>query len=281
MKTSSRRTRTRSRARLWAPGATAGIAVAVLFLLAAPNALGASPPKAVVLSAPYKGTSTGYSNSWSATGCGTAKISTYPFFDPHNGLGGFSDRAASPVCKANPVAPSGSAGSWFDTLVPVHVSQKSVTVVVVATVDALVRAELSAGSCTSSSANYSCYLSSYAYMYSDVYLLDLTTGSVWYPSTYWPGVFDSAYNETFCYAGNCSSYSSPSMSTTVSATHAWSIHATALNPADRFAIEVYVSGDVYTELAAYGAVLHGADTSASVNLATMGNGFELDSITIV
>jgi hypothetical protein len=269
-----------SRTRRVALGVASGLAVAVLILLVTPNTLGAASAQAIVLSAPYKGTSTGYSNGWSVTGCGKAMISAPPFFDPHTGAAGFADRAVAPTCKSNPVNPSASAGSGFLTLVPVHISGTSVSIVAVTTMVASVRANVGSGTCAGTG-NYSCYQSSYAELFGEVYLLDQTSGLYWYPSTFWYGAFVSAYNDTFCYLGTCSYFSSPSASAPVSTTFVWQVAATSLNPADHFQLVVYFWGEVEAYQSVFGATLTGGLASASVNMATMGNGFDLDSITIV
>jgi len=269
------------RTRRIALGAAAGLSVAVLLLLVTPNTLGAVSAQAVVLAAPYKGTHTGLDNGWSTTGCASATIVAAPFFDPHTGDGGFADRAASRSCTSNPVSPSASADSGFLTEIPVHLGQASVTIVAITTVVATARAHLNAGMCMPASGNYSCYLSAYADLYGDVYLLDQTSGLVYYPTAFWSGAFESAYNYTFCYGGNCSYYTSPSMSTSISTTIVWTIDASYLNTADTFQLVSYFWAEVGAYQAAGGATQMGASAAASVNMGTMGNGYELDSITIV
>jgi len=267
--------------RLTSYSLVAGAAVVVALLFVLPTAAAAPMARAVVLSAPYYGTTTSYSNSWSASGCGSAAITATPFFHPSNGLAGFADQARSTACTHNPLGGSGGASSGFTTLFPLTFSKSKATIVVVTTVSAVLHAHDSVGTCSASQTNYYyCDSSAYAELTGDAYLYDQTTGSYWFPTTFWSGAFVDAYNETFCYSGNCSTYGAPSASASVSGAVVFTIPATGLNPADSFVLLLFFSGYASVSVGTYAATLSGGSTSASVNVATMGHGINVASITI-
>lgn len=270
-------------ARTTAYGAGAGTALAIALLFLAPSTLAAPvnlPTHPVVLVAPYTGTSVGYSNTWSQSGCGAAAILAKAFFHAHSGLAGFDDRAKSPACSQNPLGATAWASSGMDIYFPVTVPHKSMTIVAITTLDVAMRATLTAGACTSTASDYSCYAYTEASLSGGFYLYDQTTGFYWFATSLWPGEFLSAYNLTSCYAGNCSSYSAPSESAHVDQTVVWTISATGLTPTDQFVLIAFFSGYASASETSYAATMTGG-TLASVNGALGGNGIDVDSITIV
>jgi len=269
------------RATAYGVGGFAALAVVLLFVT--PSALAApisTPTRPIVLVAPYTGTTVGYSNSWSQSGCGSAAILEKAFFHARSGLAGFDDRTKSPACSGNPLGASAWASSGMDIDFPVHVAHKALTIVAVTTIDAAMRAALSPGSCTSTASDYSCYAYADASLSGGFYLYDQTTGFYWFATSLWPGEFLSAYNLTSCYAGNCSSYSAPSESAHVDSTVVWTISATGLTPSDQFVLIAFFSSYTSASESSYAATTSGG-TLASVNAALGGNGIDVDSITIV
>jgi hypothetical protein len=259
--------------------AGAALVVALLFVL--PSAAAAPVAHTVVLSAPYHGTKTSYSNSWSTAGCGSAAITATPFFHPATGLAGFADQARAPACSNNPLGASGGASSGFTTLFPVTFTKRSASIVVVTTVSAALRAHDSIAACTSGQTSYYyCDSSAYAELNGDVYLYDQTTGSYWFPSTFWSGLFVEAYNYTYCYAGNCSSIGAPNAAAHTSGAVVWTIPASRLNPADSYVLLLFFSGYASVSVSSYAASFSGGSTAASVDVATMGHGINVASITI-
>lgn len=255
----------------------AALAVVVLFMV--PSA-GASPmAQAVVLSAPYHGTTTAYTNSWTASGCGSAAIVTRPFFHPSTGLAGFSDRAKGPACSKNPLGAGADASSAFFTLFPLTFSKHSATITMVLSIQAELVAQDSAVNCVPTALNASCYSDAYAGVSGDAYLVDQTTGAYWFPTSFWSGAFVDAYNYTTCYLGSCSSFGAPSASMHVSTTVALIIPASGLHLSDSFVLYVFFSGTTTAGVGVDAASLTGS-TSAVLNVANHGNGIDIASITI-
>lgn len=261
-------------------GVAASAAIFVALLFAVPTAAAAPMAQAVVLSAPYHGTVTSYTNSWSTAGCGSAAILTRPFFHPTTGLAGWSDQAKGPACTKNPLGASGEASSGFFTLFPLTLSKHSVTIVVVISIQAELQARDSAVTCVPSALNASCYSEAYAGISGDAYLYDQTIGAYWFPTTFWTGAFVQAYNYTTCYSGSCSSFGAPSESMQVHTTAALTIPATRLHPSDSFYLYVFFSGTVIASVGVDAASISGGSTSALLNVATNGNGIDIASITI-
>ena len=262
-------------------GVAPTLAVALAVLIAVPNASAGPSAHPVVLSAPYHGTKTGYSNTWSVTGCAHASIATPAFFAPKTGLAGFADRSSSPTCNQNPLGAYSSASSEVVVDFPVKATSSSLTIVAVTSVDAALRAHLANQACASSAPSYSCYAYASASVTGDVYLYDQTSGNYWFPSTFWYGAYVYAYDSDYCSAGTCSSYVAPNNSTHLSTTVVWTIPATGLVPTDSFVLVAYFSSSVSTEESNSAAPQSTGSATAVVDAATGSHGIDLASITIV
>jgi hypothetical protein len=269
----------------WVVGSTGLMAAVSLMMVLGPAMAGAVHPAVITVVAPYKGASTGY-NSWSVSGCGKAKITSPATFNLKTGAGGFSGSAAAKTCGKSfgGVGGSGYGSTSSEVQVAVKLPGHKGTTAVAATV-ALAWAgsnALVAGTCTTSAtASYSsCYRSASVDLYGYAYVIDETNGTYSYATNYFPGAYNSSYNDTYCYSGTCYQYSygTPG-SFTNSMSFTWNFTVKSMVKSHVYALWFYFAGYVYASASTYNAVLTGASASASLNFATLGNGVTLTSVT--
>ena len=280
-----------ARRRVAAFGLAGALTVATLVLLLAPSTLGASTNHAIVLSAPYRGVTTGTSSTLSTTGCGNAANPVVPFFSGATGMGGFANHAAAPGCTNNPSGSSAYATQGFTSNIPLSLSSSNATIVALATVTAAGVTKLVPGVCGASNASSSyqfCYQSAEAYVTGYAYVIDQTTGAYFGSTTYWAGLYASQYYETYCFSFNgtsgCSVFSSGNTTATgfhSSTTFSWTFAVTGVNPSDKLVLQISFSGASFAYQYVYGTTLTGGTTRAGTNVGSGVNGIELDSITIV
>jgi hypothetical protein len=296
-------------------GGTTGLIAAFSFMLVlVPAGAGAAHP-AILLKAPYKGTGTIPSTYLSSYGCGTTKALT-PKWSGVTGVVHMSDSATAPSCKQ--VGPFGSGGgsaymsASLEILIPFKVATTGNHSVASSWAVKIASTHMSKyGGCPAKNVNYfqtlyhsqtgECYSSSYLDLYFDSYVIDLSNSS-WYGTNYsYASGYNSSYfqNYTYCYNYGTPSCSNSTYSSNYSSAYsnnapgwaafvwnggttftAWT-NSTAMNKADKFALLVYVSvyGSVNT-VAENLLMPWPAVSAASVNMATLGNGATLSSVTI-
>ncbi|MCI4365113.1 MAG: hypothetical protein L3K10_03505 [Thermoplasmata archaeon] len=281
-KRSEHQERSARRRGIWATFLGIAVVAGVSLMMLTPSALASSHP-VVVMSAPYTGVHTSISNSWSATSCSNAKITTAPSFSAATGVARMADKAWAASCGPSSYA-SASAYSGTTSTIPVKIQHHTASVVVLMAFTARLGTHIQPGVCgPPKNSNYSyCYESMYVSAYADAYLYDRTSGGYWFSSTYWSGIYQDTYNETYCYAGNCSYYSSGTTGTmSVGAGVTWWINATHLNPHDHFEVvfSTAVSASAYVD--SFGMSLSGASASGRLDAGSGGNGFDVASITII
>jgi len=278
-----------------------GAALLALIMVMAPASAGVHP--AVVLTAPYKHTAQVDSNYQSSSGCAKGKLLKTAHWVAKTGIGKTQAKATAAMCKgifgALGTGGYGDASGEFEIAVPVHMGPGATSVQAKWTITAAGTESIAvSGACpaitVTTSYGYAyedCYVSAEAYMFGYMYVYDLTNGSTFYASTYWPGAFNYSDNSTYeyCYSSTCSSsnYSYGGLSGGFSGamSNTWFINGT-YNPADSYALIGYIYGAAYASVSAYGYPAQpggtfGGSASASFNMNTLGNGAVLNSITVV
>lgn len=309
-----RRTKGRASGRLWTIGTTGLLATVSLLMVLAPASAGAVHP-AYVLKAPYKG-SVSTPNSYSYwAGCASAKSVTTKWA-PLTGMvtGSNSDKAV--VCKKTlggiGSSSYGSSGTGITIGIPFKVASTgnhsigSAVSVTLAGSSALTTSGCPAKNVnynpplyTSSSAGCSDSTSLNANFYA--YVVDATNTS-WYNSNY---SYAQAYNYT--YWGNstyCYNYGTPACSNTTGGSSYGAAYAynapgwtgftwagttvftmwtngTNMVKTDKFVLVLNIGLGHSASVYAYNLLAYWAGSaSASINMATLGNGATLSSITI-
>jgi hypothetical protein len=267
-----------------------GSILIVITMLLSPVAAAHTP---VTYTAPYL--KAVMSNSLYSSHGGCSKLSmTKLHFSTVTGMGTWAGKAAAKTCRhLGPIGGSGSAYGQAEVLlgVPIHSFRGAATPTTVAVTWSVSFAAAVAashtGSCpavvlSSTGSGYSyCSAEGFAEMFGFSYLVDLTNGTYFYPSNY-PSLvtlYNYTYNDTYCYAYTCYSYNysgaSASSSMAGSSSATWWINGT-LNHADKYAVETYV----YMYADAYAQGFPKATASASMDLASSGNGLSLTSIVV-
>jgi len=303
--------------RLLAAGTT-GFALAItLLMVLSPMSAGASVHPATVLKAPYKGTTN--SPGWYAgvTNCGTTK-GTAAKWIPTTGAITTTAATTAKTCGKNIGYVGGSSYANWGGQVQVAIPIKVLTTAnhsIGATISITLASvqTLAHGLCPSKFIHYPPALYSYesagcgvsadvsVYVYTQ--LVDLSNSS-WYHHNYtYASVYNDSYWENYsscynygtptCYntSGNLSyhggyGYNSPGAATcTLSGTCTftqWTNSTAPMPRTDRWAVVVYFSASAYSS-AFYQNVAGPfvGSASASMNMATLGNGAKIASITIV
>jgi hypothetical protein len=277
-------------------GGSAGVVAGVVFLMIlAPSGLGLSSHAVVVIKSPYAGTITVPLWSYSYGGCsGIAKLAKKPVWSNVTGIGEWSFTSQSKACTAK--SGSGSVSSYsnintqFDFGIPIHFAKGgNHTVTANWSLSVATQQVLSpAGACPTIPpyGNAYCSASSGLSMNGNAYLQDLTNNTIVYSSTYWAGLSNSTYqsNSTYCYSGSCSysysfSHSWNGVPLNGNSSFAWVIHAwgyQSVNASHPYALIVDLYA--YGNSAEYGYL--GGVASSSINMATAGHGWKLNSVKI-
>ena len=242
---------------------------------------------------PYKGSVSANYNSQSTGGCSAVgKIVAKAAWSPVTGIGHFADAASAKSC-AKSLAGIGSgsngyASGEFEIAIPVHIATTGAHSVAPTWMFTIADSQkMSVGgvcpavkiSATGYGSSY-CDASSEAYVSGYAYLVDTTNGTYFYSTSYWSGFFNysSQYNDTYCYNFNCSyynsSYGAPS-TFSGSTSHTWWFNGTMVK-SHKYVLITYVYGGASAYLYGYPK----SSASAMVNLATLGNGAKLSSISV-
>jgi len=303
--------------RLLAAGTT-GFALAItLLMVLSPMSAGASVHPATVLKAPYKGTASSPSWYGGTQGCGTAKGSSGKWTATTGVLTGSSTTTAKTCGKVIGYVGGYNSGYWSSSVevaVPIKIlTTANHSIGVGATVTSTTTYAYNHGACPTKLIHYPPAYGSYQYAYCEagvyVYwelyasLVDLSNSS-WYKHNY---TYVEAYNDSYyqnytdcynygtvtCYntTGNHSyhgpfGYNAPgylgcSLSGSCSFT-LWTNSTAPMPRTDRWAVIVslYMETNGYaSSVNVAGAFL--AAATASMNLATLGNGAKITSVTIV
>ena len=271
--------------------------VALMMALASASA-GVHP--ATVIVAPYHHAAQIDSNYVSSSGCIKAKETTKAHWKATTGLGKFAGWAKGASCKGifGTIGSGsyGSVGGQFEIALSIHIGPGKTSVQAAWTIKAVGAMSLTtSGTCpspASTSSGYSyvdCYLAAEVGVEADAWVVDLTNGSTFYSTTFF-FMYNDTYqqNYTYCYSGTCYSYNysygtSPGG---FSGTFAYTSYSNGTyNAAHKYALLTYVDAFVYASLSNY--AYPGASgpfptgtASASINMATLGNGATLTSVTI-
>lgn len=261
--------------------------VALVVVLLPVSAMGApSIYHTIRISAPYPGTIVTPSMSLATSGCGTASMVTAPFFHPGTGRGGFSGTAAATGCISG-LGGYGDASQAISVNVPFsarsghnRIVEKWALAVSGGTTFSLGKCVMSSGTSNTSYTYCSVYSTSSLEGYS--YLYDATNGSyIASPTVAWAGLSNGTSSYQYCYAGNCSSYTTGGPgSFSFTGALSWVFVANGLVSTHTYELETYFYGSEYAGVSAYDATLHHAHASAWLNAGTFGNGLSLTSITV-
>jgi len=303
--------------RLLAAGTT-GLAMAVTMLMVlSPVSAGATVHPATVLKAPYKGTTSSPNWYGSATNCGVAKGSAGKWVPTTGGITA-SDSASAKTCGKNIGYVGGGSYAYWSAGVTIAIPIKILTTAnhsigVSFTLTVASAQSYSHGLCptkfiTWPPAKYT-YESAGCQTYADVYfdlganLIDITNSS-WYHHNYtYVDVYNDSYwsNYSSCYnygtpscynqSGNYSyhgaySYNAPGATTcSLSGTCTFTMWTNSTAPmprTDRWMLEIYLytSADASASYSNVAGPFVGS-AAASVNMATLGNGAKVTSVTVV
>ncbi|MCI4330492.1 MAG: hypothetical protein L3K19_01415 [Thermoplasmata archaeon] len=311
---SGTRTKSMGSGRLLAFGATGFATAVTLLMVLAPAGAGAHPN--LTMTAPYKHTAWSPQYYSSVNGCAAA-ATTKSLWNPTTGTVTFSDAAAAKVCKAI-VGQVGSYSSAYtetggQLAIPFTVSSNGAHSITSSwTVNIASALAKTTGGCPKPNvAPTQPYLSSaYAYcesgnevsFYMSGYVSDLNNGS-WYN---YNGSYADAYNYSFWenYT-SCSNYGTPSCYNSTTGygylysygynevgLAAWTFNGattftmwnngTNMVKGHHYVLYVSLSDDKEAYADAYNLLGHWAGSaSASINMATLGNGAKLNSVAIV
>lgn len=265
----------------WITG-TAGLVATLSLLMILPPALGsgAQPARVVSITPPFHGTAS-FQNLWGVTPCGKAKISTPAFFDFKTGVGGFSGSTSTKSCKGGT-----SSGAVVDQQGAVEIPiawHWAPYIFVNGTYAVAANLAFSPGNCTlvpSPNPAY-CDRSASVSWSVDISLNDLTSGQ---------GIgfgvvsFSNAtYNNTYCRTSTSCGNATSGTSGSFSALNSFAVSYgpfPRMNRTHVYVLQIQAYGTVSTSCDAYGYVLVGCSASASMNFATVGNGFTVRSIVI-
>jgi hypothetical protein len=244
--------------------------------------MGQSALPAAVLSAPYTvGTPVLYTTLGPAYGCGHAFLLVSPSFSGKTGLGTGASNSSVRSCAPGPDSID-SSESGFDTNISVRPSNSSVTVLLNWTLKATLGVALHPGMCRPYASGAYCYQRSLAQVTASAALVDLTTGTRWGSTFGFTGVIAEIQNDTTSCSSSCNYTSAGTAgSTTVTRSFGWPLHATGVNLADRFAVELFVVG--YTEcfIETGGAHVYGGAGSALASFASGGGGVNVRSLSLL
>jgi hypothetical protein len=313
---SHRRTNSPRTGRLLAFGTTGFATAVALLMVLSPVSAGAVHP-ATVLKAPYKGTTS--SPAWYAgvSGCGTTKGTAGKWTPLTGGAAGSGSATAKTCGKSLGYVGGYNSGYWESALsvaIPFKVlTTSNHTLATSITVTAARSMAVTHGLCPTKIIHYPPALYSYesagcqvggsVYMEAYAQVMDLSNSS-WYHYNFsysfvennsgWEN-FSSCYNYGTPTCSNVSGnfsyhysygYNSPgamtcSLSGTCSFT-LWSNSTAPMPKTDRWALELsfYVEVSAYADQSNVAGPFVGT-SSASMNMATLGNGMKVNSVTIV
>jgi len=299
--------------RLLAFGTTGFAASVALLMILSPAVAGIQTH--VVLAPPYKHSASSANYYSSVSGCASAKT-TKALWNAKTGTVTFADSTSARTCKGG-VAGVGSSGSAYTTTgievaIPFTVSSSgahSISSSLTVTIASI--AALTTGGCPKPNVAYPQAMNSYAYaecyaanelsFYASAQVVDLNNGS-WYGNYSYASAYNYSYWENYTY---CYNYGSPACSNfTGGASYMygygynymagapWTFNGansltlwtngTSMVRGHHYVLLLSVSDD--KEAYAYQINELGfwaASASASINMATLGNGARLNSITIV
>jgi len=266
---------------------TGGGAAVVALLMAMAPATGAVAPK-VTLKSPYAGTLASTGNSGNIGGC-SAKV-TNPVkgtWNSKNGSITMSGTAKSAACPGVNQGSGAGISNYVTVAIPIPITANGThTVTVLWNWHVSEPTSLKVGGkCPSPVLNaygygYSyCSASAYASINGYLHIEDLTNGTTWYPSNYWSGATNGSntYTNEYCYSGTCNFYNSTghTVGGLGASSFTWWINAT-LSKGDKVIVVLEVNGNANTGENGYPA----GTASAAYNLATLGNGGKVASITV-
>lgn len=290
----------RTRRRLLAAG-TGGGAVLVALVMVFGQASALVAPH-TVMTAPYHKTAVGKSNYQDSSGCAKGKLVKPAGWRALTGIGKVAVKANAKACTGLLAAAGwssyGDAFGEFAPIIPLAMSPGVTSVSPSWTMTSKgVESFTTSGNCPSVTtftsygyASQYCYASSSASLFAYAYVWDMTNGSYFFPSNYWPGHYNSTYmyNDTYCYSYTCYYYNYSyggnggwSGSETVTL---W-INSTWYTSAHSYALLLYVYASAYADIYGYGYPVNnggypGASLAASVNMASGPNYATLSSITL-
>jgi hypothetical protein len=241
-------------------------------------------PRTTVFKAPYKGAVVSHSDAIAANGCGSAKVFKPSGFTGSSGVGGFYGVTRIPACKS-PLGSGGSLTGGFSVAVPVKLPSGNHRLMVNWSDRIAFSLVIKMGTCaTGKQSSWACYQSGGLDLNGYASVLDWTTGAGQYPSNAWAGLHLLVYNFTSCStSGGCSTSASGGSGGSHSgyANLSWFINATGLNSSHQYFLVTSLSYDEYTSISATGTTVLGGAENSTVNVATLGNGARLTSISVV
>jgi hypothetical protein len=284
-------------------GISAGLALFVVIAMTTSNVAGAAHPL-TTLKAPFKNTSLTYPRSASTAGCSTARVSAPATWSPTTGIGKFSAKNTAATCKgyfgtAHTTSSSDSLTSFVVAL-PVHPGYFTTSIQTTWVTKAIATQNIThSGKCSpvsnydsAGNASSECYADVSIELYSIVYLIDTTTGAVYYGNPIFPldmSNFSEYFADNGCVYYVCTPYSytvggSPG-GFSVSMTNTSYING-SFTPADHYELFSEVAGYIVTEVGfqSYPTVQPGgsfkANVVASINLSSGGCQTTLKSIVL-
>jgi hypothetical protein len=285
-------------------GVTAALALLVVIAMTTGSVAGAVHPS-TTLKAPYKNSSVTYPQSTSTSGCSTARVIAVATWSSTTGIGKFSAKDTASTCKgyfgASHTSSSSDSLTSIVVAIPVHPGYLTTSIKTTwATKAVATQLMTHSGKCSSvtnfdSSGNGSseCYVFVSIELYSIVYLIDITTGSIYYGTPLLPLNLENSsgwytYNDCVYYTCSPFSYSVGSSpgGFSVSVTNTSYINA-SFTPTDHYELFSELSGYIVTEVGfqGYPTTQPGgnfkASAVASINLSSGGSQTALKSIVLV
>jgi hypothetical protein len=280
---------TPARSSLWGTGI---LVCGTLLILVLPSS-GAVPPTAKVLPslrAPFLGTSLTV-DSVTAGNCSRAADYWPAFFNLTTGVGGFADRAFSKSCRALPpstgnttVYTTAVASGQFDENVSIPSARGYPTIFVNISYSASRLLSFTPGSCQRvyRPSYWGCNRGTEVIVGGGALLRDLSSNSTFVTHSTFPYFDFKSYNSTSCSVSGGCSYSTGYAGGRVvwSGTFSWQFTPTSpMNKSHRYVLLFAMFGEAdtwWTE--APSSHLVGAALSATLNVASRGNGVHLISI---
>lgn len=292
---------------------TAGLATAVTLIMVLAPASASIVNRAVVLTPTYKGTVTQPSTYLSVGGCGKAKASPAKW-NAKTGLITAADTASAATCGKSLGYVGGSSygdgQSGIEIAIPFHAAHNGNNSIGSSwTVNIASSSSYTAGTCPAKNVNYHPSLYQYSYAYCEAGVAnefeayasvqDLQNSS-WYANSSYGYTYNDTYFENYT---ECYNYGTPTCANYTGSSYHYAygyndpgFSSFTMNGATSFAlwtngthmvkthhyiliVEIYIYADAYAEQANLLGPWSGSAVS-SVNLATLGNGATLNSVTI-
>lgn len=257
------------------------MAVVVALLAPAPATAGVSAAYTRTLTAPYTGALVTPSGSWAVSGCSQAAVVKAAFFHPATGHGGLYDSAAAWTCARGGSSFSGSsayASGGVGVTLPLSIyASRTHSIAVQWSVSAAGFQNLKPGTCSlGTMSSVSCSASAYVYLYAYAYLVDNTDGSYYWASNYWSGLNAGTLRDSSYYSGVWYNTSSGNPGAFLLTSHPTFWINASLEKGDSYTLSLEVYGSVSTSTSGWA----GSKADASLNMATLGNGADLTSVTV-